>query len=134
MSKLDKKNKKSSKDDYKTYPLCIALKDKEDRYGHKFKNDFTHIPFTCMCCNRRIRSYLIQCSVCDYEYSFCSKCKNDVSIIFGFGACIFCERERNDKISDALIKIVGPPSKNIENDLYGRVIVEQLLQKYTEKS
>lgn len=135
MSLLNKrvKHHRTPKEDDETYPLYIALKDTADRYGHKFKDDFTHIPYACMCCNRRIRSYLVQCQSCDYEYSFCHKCKKEVDMLFGFGICLFCEREKNDKIISALNKLCDADEKADSNDFYGRKTIENLLEKNLSK-
>lgn len=129
----NKRIKRYPKEDYETYPLVVTLKDTEDRYGHKFKNDFTHIPYACMCCNRRIKSYIVQCHSCDYEYSFCNKCKKEANILFGFGICLFCEREKNDKIVKALNKLCDEEFKVDCNDFYGRKTIETLLEKNLSK-
>ena len=131
---MEKKKKKSSK----KYPGVEMLSDKEDLYGKKYRESLKKCCFgtgiICFACNAELPRHILACRICEYKYQFCGKCWNDHDIFVNRMRCVFCERERNDKICRLLRELgMEVPENNKEGlDLYQDDVIDKLLDKKAE--
>jgi len=105
-------------------PIICCFFDVNDRYGIKYKETFRNLIFGCFCCKGELSSHIMTCSDCNYGYNFCGKCYEDRELIVGLDTCIFCERQRNDKIMD-ILGIVN--SERRFGDLYCRKMIDEYI-------
>jgi len=111
------------------YPIINVIVDPNDKYGINYKEKLKSRLSPCICCNFDLSPHLILCSICKYEYHFCKKCVKSKEEIMNFDRCLFCEREKNDKLI-AILNDCGYkftlPSKF---DLFGSETVDMYIKE-----
>ena len=97
-------------------PIMKIIIDESDRYGKKYKKDIKKInKYNCFICIEKNAGYSMDCSVCNYTYRCCLEHKDDLNIIVGWDACMFCKR----KLMDNIMKKFGKPHSLLKDDVYG---------------
>ena len=84
-----------------------ALLDDNDPYLVKYKEELESINCIGVCFVCRLLgccSAAIVCSDCGYEYSYCYRCKYNISVIVNT-SCIICVRKKNEQIVESFKKL-----------------------------
>jgi hypothetical protein len=109
----------------KQLAVLQPILDESDRYCRKYKKLVRKKEkFSCFICLDEFANYSMECSLCDYTYRCCVEHKEDLYIIAGWDACIFCKRKLMD---DIMKKIIDKPHSLLKDDVYGfNQIIEHL--------
>ena len=112
-----------------SYPIINVIVDPNDRYGINYKEKLKSLLSPCICCNLELSIHLKRCSICKYEYYFCKKCIKSKEEIMNFDRCLFCEREKNDKLINILNNCGYKFPQSSKFDLFGSETIDMYIKE-----